>query len=107
MYYIDTFGLLEGADMRMITIQREQYGTTVHLFIGMGHGPDKITFMSLTFTHYHDMKHYGLNSLFSLSASIIFSLHHHYKTKLMLFGNSFNVRFYHLQITSSSRMPSL
>jgi hypothetical protein len=50
--------------MRMITIQREQYGTTVHLFIGTVHDPDKITFMSLTFTHNHDMKHYGLNSLF-------------------------------------------
>jgi hypothetical protein len=31
----------------VITIQREQYGGTVHLFIGMGHSPDKITYMSL------------------------------------------------------------
>jgi hypothetical protein len=30
----DTFGLLEGVDERVITIQREQYGATVHLFIG-------------------------------------------------------------------------
>jgi hypothetical protein len=35
---------------RVITIQREQYGVTVHLFIGTGRSPVKITFMSLTFT---------------------------------------------------------
>jgi hypothetical protein len=34
MYYIDTFDLLEGVDVRANTIQREQYGATVHLFIG-------------------------------------------------------------------------
>jgi hypothetical protein len=34
MYYIDTFSLLEGVDVRVIKIQREQYGSTVHLFIG-------------------------------------------------------------------------
>jgi hypothetical protein len=35
---------------REITIQREQYGVTVHLFIGTGRSPDKITSMPLTFT---------------------------------------------------------
>jgi hypothetical protein len=34
-------------DAREITIHREQYGGTVHLFIGMGCNLDKITFMSL------------------------------------------------------------
>jgi hypothetical protein len=29
----------------MITIQCEQYGGTVHLFIGTGRSPTKITFM--------------------------------------------------------------
>jgi hypothetical protein len=29
--------------------QREQYGSTVHLFIGMGHSPCKITLMPFTF----------------------------------------------------------
>jgi hypothetical protein len=33
--------------VRVITIQREQYGVTVHLFIGTGRRPDKSTFMSL------------------------------------------------------------
>jgi hypothetical protein len=55
MYYIDTFGLLEGVDVRANTIQHEQYGATVHLFIGMGRSPGKITFMSLTFTYNHNM----------------------------------------------------
>jgi hypothetical protein len=38
------------SDARVITIQCEQYGVTVHLFIGTGHSPNKITFVSLTFT---------------------------------------------------------
>jgi hypothetical protein len=32
----------------VITIQREQYDFTVHLFIGTGRSPDKFTFVSLT-----------------------------------------------------------
>jgi hypothetical protein len=34
----------------VITSQREQYGATVHLFIGIGRRLDEITFVSLTFT---------------------------------------------------------
>jgi hypothetical protein len=37
--------LLEGEDARVITIQREQYNATVHLFIGTGHRLSKSTFM--------------------------------------------------------------
>jgi hypothetical protein len=44
--------LFEGVDARAITIQREQYGGTVHLFIGMGRSPGKSTFITLTFIHY-------------------------------------------------------
>jgi hypothetical protein len=33
--------------VRAITIQREQYGGTVHLFIVMGHSSGKITSMPL------------------------------------------------------------
>jgi hypothetical protein len=36
--------------VRVITSQREQYGVTVHLFIGTVHSLGKITFVSLTFT---------------------------------------------------------
>jgi hypothetical protein len=49
--YIDTFGLYEGDDARAITIQREQYGGTVHLFIGNGKGSYAISFMPSTITH--------------------------------------------------------
>jgi hypothetical protein len=46
------------------TSQREQYGGTVHLFIGMGHNPDKITFMPLITNHDYDTNYQGLCSLF-------------------------------------------
>jgi hypothetical protein len=49
----------------VITSQREQYGVTVHLFIGIGHNLNKITFISLTFTVDHKASCRGLNSLFS------------------------------------------
>jgi hypothetical protein len=37
----------------------------------------------------------------------MFSLHHHYKPKLLLFGYSFGVHSYDLRIISSPRMPLL
>jgi hypothetical protein len=37
--------------------QREQYGVTVHLFIGTGRRPGKITFVSLSLIYYHSSKH--------------------------------------------------
>jgi hypothetical protein len=43
---------------------REQYGVTVHLFIGTGRNPDKITFISLTFTVNHKVSYQGMSSLF-------------------------------------------
>jgi hypothetical protein len=53
------------SDARVITIQCEQYGVTVHLFIGTEHSLDKITFRSLTFTVDHKASCRGLSSLFS------------------------------------------
>jgi hypothetical protein len=50
--------------VRVITSQREQYRGTVHLFIGTGHSPDKITFMPLITNHNHDTNYQGLCSLF-------------------------------------------
>jgi hypothetical protein len=41
----------------VITIQREQYSVTVHLFIGTGRSLDKSTFMSLI-TIYNINKNY-------------------------------------------------
>jgi uncharacterized protein YcgI (DUF1989 family) len=51
IYCICTFGLLEGESESTIPIQHEQYGGTIHLFIGMGCNPSKNTFMTLTYTH--------------------------------------------------------
>jgi hypothetical protein len=41
----------------MITIQREQYGATVRLFIGTGRSPGKSTFMSPIFTYDRNTSH--------------------------------------------------
>jgi hypothetical protein len=48
VHYIYTFGLFDGDDVRAITIQREQYGGTVHLFIGNRKASCVITFMPST-----------------------------------------------------------
>jgi hypothetical protein len=42
---------------RAITNQREQYGVTIHLFIGTVRNPGKITFMSITFIYYYNTKY--------------------------------------------------
>jgi hypothetical protein len=62
------------SDARVITIQREQYGVIVHLFIGIGRSLDKITFMSLTFTVYHKASYRGLSSLFSFRSVSYFTI---------------------------------
>jgi hypothetical protein len=48
-------------DTRMNTSQREQYGGTVHLFIGTGHSLCKITFMSFMFTIYISIGRINMN----------------------------------------------
>jgi hypothetical protein len=51
---------------------REQYGGTVHLFIGTGHSSYKITPMPFTFGSNSTVIHRGLNSLF-IFKSVSFS----------------------------------
>jgi hypothetical protein len=51
-------------DAQVNTSQREQYRGTVHLFIGMGRSPVKITFMSLMTSYNHDTNYHGLIGLF-------------------------------------------
>jgi hypothetical protein len=63
--------LLEGVDVRVITIQCEQFGAIVHLFIGTGRNLGKSAFMSLTFAYDRNINHPGLGSIFP------FSQHHH------------------------------
>jgi hypothetical protein len=60
------------SDARANTSQREQYGGTVHLFIGTWHSLYKITFMPFTFTIDLRAIYRGLNSLF-LFKSVPFS----------------------------------
>jgi hypothetical protein len=50
-HYIDTFGLFEGRCVNVIPIQREQYGGTVHLFIGNHTASYDITFISSKITY--------------------------------------------------------
>jgi hypothetical protein len=66
--YKCTFGLKEGKStsvtQKQMPSQREQYRITVHLFIGMGRSPCKITLMPFTFANDFIVIHQGLNSLF-------------------------------------------
>jgi hypothetical protein len=66
--YKSTFGLTEGkkynCDAKASTGQHEWYGGTVHLFIGTGHNPCKITSRPFTFANNFKVIHQGLNSLF-------------------------------------------
>jgi hypothetical protein len=50
--------------VQTITSQREQYGVTVHLFIGTGRSSVEITFMSLMTNYKHDTNYRGLDGLF-------------------------------------------
>jgi hypothetical protein len=52
--------------------QREQYGGTVHLFIGTGHNPYKITFMPFTLGNNSIVICRGLNSLFIFKSVSLF-----------------------------------
>ena len=68
-YFKCTFGLKEDKEYKRdakakMPSQRGQYESTVHLFIGMGHSPNKITFMSLITNHNHDTNYQGLCGLF-------------------------------------------
>jgi hypothetical protein len=53
--------------------QREQYWSTVHLFIGTERSPCKITLMPFTFANNSTVIHRGLDSLFSFK-SVSFSV---------------------------------
>jgi molybdenum cofactor biosynthesis enzyme MoaA len=74
--YKCTFGLKEGKSTSMMQkqmlSQREQYKSTVHLFIGMGRSPCKITPMPFTLANNSIVIQRGLNSLFPFK-SVSFS----------------------------------
>jgi hypothetical protein len=74
--YKCTFGLKEGKStsvmQKQMPSQREQYGSTVHLFIGTGRSPCKITPMPFTFANNSIVIHQSPNSLFPFK-SVSFS----------------------------------
>jgi hypothetical protein len=76
--YKCTFGLEEGKGtsvmQKQMPSQREQYRSTVHLFIGTGRSPCKITPMPFTFANDSIVIHRGLNSLFPFKSVPLFLL---------------------------------
>jgi hypothetical protein len=52
--------------------QREQYGSTVHLFIGTGRSPCKITSRPFAFAHNSIVIHRGLDGLFPFKSVSFF-----------------------------------
>jgi hypothetical protein len=66
--YKCTFGSKEGkgtsVTQKQMPSQRLSYGSTVHLFIGTGRSPCKITLKPFTFANDSIVIHRGLNSLF-------------------------------------------
>jgi hypothetical protein len=66
--YICTFGLTEDRKYKRFaqasTSQREQYGDTVHLFIGIGRNLCGFTFMSFITGYYHDTDYHGPIGIF-------------------------------------------
>jgi hypothetical protein len=59
--------------VRVNTNQREQYGATVHLFIGTEHSMCKIAFMPLTFTIDLGIIYRGLDNLFPFKSVSFFT----------------------------------
>jgi hypothetical protein len=77
LYYKCTFGLREvkstSVTQKQMPSQREQYGSTVHLFIGTWRSPCKITSRPFTFANNSIVIHRRLDSLFPFK-SVSFSL---------------------------------
>jgi hypothetical protein len=74
--YKNTFGLKEGKSIsvtqKQIPSQREQYGSTVHLFIGTRRSPCKITSRPFTFANNSIVIHRGLDSMFPFKSVSFF-----------------------------------
>jgi hypothetical protein len=74
--YICTFGLTENEStivtQKWVQVSVNSTGGTVHLFIGTGHSPCKITSMPFTFANDFKVVHWGLNSLFPFKSVLFF-----------------------------------
>jgi hypothetical protein len=71
------------------TSQREQYGGTVHLFIGKGHSPNKITFMPLITNHDYNTNYQGLCSIFLFKSVPTSSQAHHHAEALLVVASAY------------------
>jgi hypothetical protein len=71
----------------MVTNQRKQYESTIHLFIGMGRSLDKITFVSLIINYNYNTNYQRLGSLFLFKSVPSFVL------SMSLCRSSFNCSF--------------
>jgi hypothetical protein len=60
-------------EVRVNTSQREQYGATVHLFIGTGRSLCKITYVPLTFIIDLGIIYQGLDSCFPFKSVSFFT----------------------------------
>jgi hypothetical protein len=67
----------------VITSQREQYGVTVHLFIGTRRSLDEKTFKSLTFIVNPKASYRGLSSLFPFKSVYPFTIVNRAEPKLL------------------------
>jgi hypothetical protein len=63
-------------DARASTSKREQYGGTVHLFIGTGRSLCEITFIPFTIDYNHDTNYHGSICLFIFKSVQPFILRH-------------------------------
>jgi hypothetical protein len=83
----------------VITIQREQYGGTVHLFIGTERRPDRITSMSLITNYDHNANYQGLYSIFLFKSVSSFAFI--IIPSQSSFSHSFGFCLHHLRLISS------
>ena len=65
----------KGTSVMLMPSQREQYGSTVHLFIGTGRSPCKITLMPFTFINNSIVILRGLIWLFIFKSVPLFCCH--------------------------------
>jgi hypothetical protein len=109
--YKCTFVLKEGKStsvmQKQMPSQREQYRSIIHLFIGTGRSPCKITPMPFTFTNDSIVIHRGLNSLFPFKSVPLFCYHAEAPSRIAsaLRQPSYSLCFSHCGSDPSPKVP--
>jgi hypothetical protein len=101
--YKCTFGFKEGKVPAWCTNQREQYGGTVHLFIGTGRSLCEITFIPFIFTIDIRTIYRGLNSLFLFKSVPFLPLSRSFLAHSFGTGSTFVPTMIFILWTTSSR----